>query len=158
MSGPRTARHVILQLIERGGSALGYRQSWRVACKLQPTDGPAMARESWCRVYIAALRSGGRVELGWSGAGHGSCNRTNRGKHKYKMMSANETGENSRFTGASGGNRSGTVISPKLTEWIGGELQKEALIALAAKGLRKDREVRALSRKGDKANKAADDK
>ena len=44
----------------------------------------------------------------------------------------------------------GTVISPKLSEWIGAEMQKEASIA---KERRKAREERALSRKADKAEK-----
>ena len=39
------------------------------------------------------------------------------------------------------------MISPKLTEWIGAEMQKEALVA---KERRKAREERALSRKNDK--------
>lgn len=156
VSGPRTTRHVILQMIEHGGSALGHHQSWRVACKFQPTDGPSIEHESWCRV-LHTLMCYDQLDV---------CNLAGvelvvraiqriEEKHKFKMMAADETGENSLFMGTSGGSRSGTVISPKLTEWIGGELQKEALIA---KERRKAREERALSRKGDKSEKSKDEK
>ena len=155
VSGPRTTKHVILQMIEHGGSALGHHQSWRVACKFQPTDGPAIEHESWCRV-LHTLMCYDQVDV---------CNLAGvelvvraiqriEEKHKFKMMAADETGENSLFMGASGGSRTGTVISPKLTEWIGGELQKEALIT---KERRKAREERALSRKNEKSEKPKDD-
>ena len=50
--------------------------------------------------------------------------------------------------GSSSRSRAGSIVSPKLTEWIGTEMQKEAMVA---KERRKAREERALSRKnGDK--------
>ena len=38
---------------EHGGSPSGHSQAWRVACQMQPTDGPAMEHDSWCRVQEA---------------------------------------------------------------------------------------------------------
>ena len=148
VSGPRTVKHVITQMINNGGSALGHHQQWRVACKMQPTDGPAQEHESWSRVLDAMLcydqldvtnlaaaelvvRSIQRLEE----------------KHNHKMVSTDDAGESALFMGAAAGARAGLVISPKLTEWIGAEMQKEALVA---KERRKAREERALSRKNDK--------
>lgn len=45
-AGPRTVKYVISQMLEHGGSAIAHHQAWRVACKLQPTDGPAMEHEA----------------------------------------------------------------------------------------------------------------
>ena len=64
-------------------------------------------------------------------------------KHKFKLAAADDAGETSLFTGASG---SWSIISPKLTEWIGSEMQKEA-------ERRKAREERTLARKNDKPEK-----
>ena len=50
-------------------------------------------------------------------------------KHKFKLASAEDAGEGSLFMGAVGGQRLGSVVSPKLTEWIGTEMQKEAMVA-----------------------------
>jgi hypothetical protein len=63
------------------------------------------------------------------------------------MVCTEDAGESALFMGAAAGARAGLVISPKLTEWIGAEMQKEALVA---KERRKAREERALSRKNDK--------
>jgi len=71
-------------------------------------------------------------------------------KHKHKLSAVDDAGETALFMGATNGSRQGLVISPKLTEWIGTEMQKEAMIA---KERRKAREERALSRKGEKDNK-----
>ena len=68
-------------------------------------------------------------------------------QHKLKLTSVDDAGEAALFLGSSGGSRGGTVVSPKLAEWIGSEMQKEAAIA---KERRKAREERALSRKNEK--------
>ena len=68
-------------------------------------------------------------------------------KHKFKLTSSDDAGEGALFMGSSGGTRVGSIIAPKLTEWVGAEMQKEALVV---KERRKAREERALSRKGDK--------
>ena len=65
-------------------------------------------------------------------------------KHKFKLQASDDSGEGALFMGAMGGARIVSVVSPKLTEWVGGELQKEALVA---KERRKAREERNLARK-----------
>ena len=71
-------------------------------------------------------------------------------QHKHKLIAADDSGESALFLGSSGGSRVGTIISPKLSEWIGTEMQKEASIA---KERRKAREERNLARKHDKSDK-----
>jgi hypothetical protein len=73
-------------------------------------------------------------------------------KHKFKLSAVDDAGEGALFMGSSSGSRVGSIICPKLTEWIGSEMQKEALVA---KERRKAREERALARKGDKDGAAS---
>jgi hypothetical protein len=68
-------------------------------------------------------------------------------KHKMKLAAVDDAGESAFFMGAAGGSRVGSVVSPKLTEWVGSEMHKEAAVA---KERRKAREERTLARKGDK--------
>ena len=152
VAGPRTTKHVILQMIDHGGSAIGHHQAWRVACKFQPSDGPAMEHEAWCKVLQSLMVYDQLDVTNLAGAELivRAIQRIEE-KHKWKLSSAEDAGEGSLFMGASGGSRAGSVVSPKLTEWIGTEMQKEALVA---KERRKAREERALSRKGDKEKDA----
>lgn len=148
VAGPRTVKYVISQMLDHGGSALGHHQAWRVACKLQPTDGPAMEHEAWSKV-LQTMLTYDQLDI---------CNLASaemvvralqkiEEKHKFKLSSTDDAGEGALFMGASGGSRVGSIVCPKLTEWIGTEMQKEALVA---KERRKAREERALSRKGEK--------
>ena len=50
-------------------------------------------------------------------------------KHKWKLSAVEDAGEGALFMGSSSGHRVGSIISPKLTEWVGSEMQKEALVA-----------------------------
>jgi hypothetical protein len=152
INGPRTVKHVITQMLNHGGSALGHHQSWRVACKLQPTDGPSMEHESWSRV-LDAMMSYDQLDVTNLASAELVVRAIQRieEKHKHKISSSEDAGEGSLFMGAAGGSRSGLVISPKLTEWIGTEMQKEAMVA---KERRKAREERALSRKADKKDES----
>ena len=148
IQGPRTVKHVITQMINHGGSAQGHHQSWRTACRFQPTDGPSMEHESWCRV-LDAMVSYDQLDATNLASGELVVRAIQRieERHKHKLTTNDDSGESALFMGAAGGSRSGLVISPKLTEWIGGELQKDALVA---KERRKAREERALSRKNEK--------
>ena len=108
---------------------------------MQPTDGPAMEHDSWCHgsyqldtTNLASAELVVRAIQRWEE------------KHKHKIAANENAGEGSLFMGTSGGSRSGLVIDPKLTEWIGSEMQKEAMVA---KERRKAREERALSRKNE---------
>jgi len=128
-----------------------HSQAWRTACKLQPSDKPAQDHEMLCRILqtmvvydqldVANIAAAELVVRGIQRIEE---------QHKMKLVAAEDAGEASLFLGSSGGSRVGTVISPKLSEWIGAEMQKEASIA---KERRKAREERALSRKADKAEK-----
>lgn len=148
IAGPRTVKHVITEMLNHGGSPSGHHQAWRVACKFQPSDAPAQEHEAWCKVLESMLvydqldvtnlssaelvvRAIQRIEE----------------RHKLKITATDDAGESALFMGAGGGMRAGLVVSPKLTEWIGSEMQKEALVA---KERRKAREERQLSRKGEK--------
>ena len=151
VGGPRTTKHVLLQMLDHGSSAIGHHQSWRVACRFQPTDGPAMEHEAWCKV-LHTLVTYDQVDT-TNLAGVELIARAIQKieeKHKHKLSAVDDAGETALFMGATNGSRQGLVISPKLTEWIGTEMQKEAMIA---KERRKAREERALSRKGEKDNK-----
>ena len=151
ISGPRTAKFVLTQMLEHGGSPMGHHQAWRTACRLQPTDGPAMEHESWSRV-LQAFITYDQVD-GSNLAGIELIVRALQRieeKHKHKLVATEDGGENALFMGSSSGSRAGTIICPKLSEWIGEELKKEAMVS---KERRKAREERALSRKGDKDNK-----
>ncbi|CAK8999018.1 unnamed protein product [Durusdinium trenchii] len=112
IGGPRTVRHVLMEMVNHGGSALAHHQAWRVACKFQPSDGPAVEHEGLCKILQTMLTYDQLEE-----------------KHKFKLQASDESGEGALFMGAMGGARVGSVVSPKLTEWVGGELQKEALVA-----------------------------
>ena len=127
IGGPRTVRHVLMEMVNHGGSALAHHQAWRVACKFQPSDGPAVEHEGLCKILQTMLTYDQLEE-----------------KHKFKLQASDESGEGALFMGAMGGARVGSVVSPKLTEWVGGELQKEALVA---KERRKAREESNLARK-----------
>ena len=153
ISGPRTVAHVLQRIVEHGGSPIAHSQAWRTACKFQPVDKPAQDHEMLCRILQTMLvydqldatniasaeliaRAIQRIEE----------------QHKMKLASLEDAGESALFLGSSGGSRVGTCISPKLSEWMGSEMQKEAAIA---KERRKAREERLLSRKqgGDKEGK-----
>ena len=145
VGGPRTAKHVVLEMVSHAGSALAHHQAWRTACKFQPSDGPAVEHEGLCKILhtmltydqldISNLASAELIARGIQRIEE---------KHKYKLQASDESGEGALFMGAMGGARIGSVVSPKLTEWVGGELQKEALVA---KERRKAREERNLARK-----------
>ena len=106
IGGPRTTKHVITQMLDHGGSAIAHHQAWRIACKFQPTDGPAVEHESWCKVLHTLMvydqldvtnlagvelvvRAIQRIEE----------------KHKFKLASTEDAGEGSLFMGAVGGQR-----------------------------------------------------
>ena len=151
VAGPRTVLYVLSKIVEHGGSPIAHSQAWRTACKLQPSDKPAQDHEMLCRILqtmvvydqldVANIAAAELVVRGIQRIEE---------QHKMKLVAAEDAGEASLFLGSSGGSRVGTVISPKLSEWIGAEMQKEASIA---KERRKAREERALSRKADKAEK-----
>ena len=148
ISGPRTVKYVLSQMLDHGGSAMGHHQAWRVACKLQPTDGPAMEHEAWSKV-LQTLMTYDQVDV-TNLAGVEMIVRALQRieeKHKFKLSAVDDAGESALFMGSSSGSRVGSIICPKLTEWIGSEMQKEALVA---KERRKAREERALARKGEK--------
>ena len=148
ISGPRTVKHVITAMLDHGGSALGHHQAWRVACRFQPTDAPSMEHESWCKV-LQAMLTYDQLDVTNLASAELVVRAIQRieEKHKFKLSSAEDAGEGALFMGSAGGSRVGSVISPKLTEWIGSEMQKEAMVS---KERRKAREERALARKGDK--------
>jgi len=148
IAGPRTVKYVISQMLEHGGSAIAHHQAWRVACKLQPTDGPAMEHEAWSKV-LQTMMTYDQLDVSNLTSAELVVRALQRieEKHKFKLVSAEDAGEGALFMGASSGARVGSIISPKLTEWIGSEMQKEAMVS---KERRKAREERALSRKGDK--------
>ena len=148
VAGPRAVKYVITQMLDHGGSALGHHQAWRVACKLQPTDAPAMEHEAWSKV-LQTMMTYDQLDVSNLASAEMVVRALQRieEKHKFKLTSTDDAGEGALFMGSTGGTRVGSIISPKLTEWIGTEMQKEALVA---KERRKAREERALSRKGDK--------
>ena len=152
IAGPRTTKYVISQMLDHGGSPLGHHQAWRVACKLQPSDGPAQEHEAWSRV-LQAMMTYDQLDVSNLASAElvvWALQKIEE-RHKHKLVSADDGGEAALFMGSSGGSRAGCIISPKLTEWVGSELQKEALVA---KERRKAREERALSRKNaDKEDK-----
>ena len=152
IAGPRTTKYVISQMLDHGGSPLGHHQAWRVACKLQPSDGPAQEHEAWSRV-LQAMMTYDQLDVSNLASAELVVRALQKieERHKHKLVSADDGGEAALFMGSSGGSRAGCIISPKLTEWVGSELQKEALVA---KERRKAREERALSRKNaDKEDK-----
>ena len=151
VSGPRTTKYVLSQMLEHGGSAIGHHQAWRVACKFAPTDGPAQEHEAWSKV-LQTMMTYDQLDVSNLASGELVVRALQRieEKHKFKLASVDDAGEGALFMGASSGTRAGSIISPKLTEWIGSEMQKDALVA---KERRKAREERALSRKSDKDDK-----
>lgn len=150
VGGPRTTKHVLTEMLNHGGSAIAHHQAWRVACKFQPSDAPAVEHESWCKVLHTLLTYDQLDATNLAGVELvvRSIQRIEE-RHKHKLQATDDSGEASLFMGAMGGARLGSVVSPKLTEWVGSELQKEALIQ---KERRKAREERNLARKaaGDK--------
>ena len=136
---------MVLEMVNHAGSALAHHQAWRIACKFQPSDGPAVEHEGLCKILhtmltydqldISNLASAELIARGIQRIEE---------KHKFKLQASDDSGEGALFMGAMGGARIGSVVSPKLTEWVGGELQKEALVA---KERRKAREERNLARK-----------
>ena len=50
-------------------------------------------------------------------------------QRKLKLTSSEDAGESSLFLGSVGGSRAGTCNWPKLSEWIGSEMAKEATVA-----------------------------
>ena len=148
IAGPRTVKHVLSAMLDSGGSALAHHQAWRTACRFQPTDGPAMEHESWCRVLhvMATYDQLDTTNLASAELIARAIQRIEE-KHKMKLAAVDDAGESAFFMGAAGGSRVGSVVSPKLTEWVGSEMHKEAAVA---KERRKAREERTLARKGDK--------
>eukprot|EP00434_Breviolum_minutum_P005797 symbB.v1.2.005111.t1/scaffold294.1/size237520/9 len=151
VSGPRTTKYVLSQMLEHGGSAIGHHQAWRVACKFAPTDAPAQEHEAWSKV-LQTMMTYDQLDVSNLASGELVVRALQRieEKHKFKLASVDDAGEGALFMGATSGTRAGSIISPKLTEWIGSEMQKDALVA---KERRKAREERALSRKSDKDEK-----
>lgn len=122
------------------------------SCKLQPTDAPAMEHECWSKV-LQTLLTYDQVDVTNLAGVEMIVRNLQRieEKRKFKLCSVDDAGEGALFMGATSGVRTGSIICPRPTEWIGSEMQKEAMVA---KERRKAREERALSRKGDKDNSA----
>ena len=148
IGGPRTVKHVLTAMLDSGGSALAHHQAWRTACKFQPSDPAAIEHESWCRVLqvMATYDQLDTTNLASAELIARAIQRIEE-KWKTKLAAVDDAGESSLFMGASGGSRVGSVVSPKLTEWVGAEMHKEAAVA---KERRKAREERTLARKADK--------
>lgn len=154
IAGPRTVAYVLSRIVEHGGSPIAHSQAWRTACKFQPADKPAQDHEMLCRILQTMLCYDqlDATNLGSAELIVRAIQRIEE-QHKLRLTAVDDAGEAALFLGSSGGSRVGTCIAPKLAEWIGSEMQKEAAIA---KERRKAREERALSRKqggGDKENK-----
>ena len=154
VAGPRTVLHVLSRIVEHGGSPIAHSQAWRVACKFQPTDKPAQDHEMLCRI-LQTMVVYDQLDVSNIAAAELVARGIQRieEQHKLKLTSSDDAGESSLFLGSMGGSRSGTCISPKLSEWIGAEMAKEAAVA---KERRKAREERALSRKNEKTEKDKD--
>lgn len=148
IAGPRTVKHVLTAMLDSGGSPLAHHQAWRTACKFQPSDPAAIEHESWCRVLhvMATCDQLDATNLASAELVARAIQRIEE-KWKAKLAAIDDAGESCLFMGASGGSRVGSVVSPKLTEWVGAEMHKEAAVA---KERRKAREERTLARKSDK--------
>ncbi|CAE7247208.1 unnamed protein product [Symbiodinium sp. CCMP2592] len=140
IGGPRTAKHVITQMLDHGGSALQHHQAWRVACKFQPSDGPAMEHEAWCKV-LHTFMTYDQVDVTNLAGAELIVRAIQRieERHKWKLAAAEDSGEGALFMGANAGSRVGSIVSPKLTEWIGTEMQREALVAKERRKAREER-------------------
>ncbi|CAE8644665.1 unnamed protein product [Polarella glacialis] len=145
IAGPRTVKYVLMQVLEHGGNPIAHRNLWRTACRFQPSDNAAIEHEGWSKVLHTML-SYDQVDASNLAAAELVCRNLQRleERRKDRMLNSDESGETSLFMGASGSSRSRLLIAPHLQEWIGSELQKEALIS---KERRKAREERALARK-----------
>ena len=148
VEGPRTLKWVLGFILENGTTPMGMHQAWRTNCRMQPGDGPVVEHEGWCRV-LQLLISYDQLD----GANLAACELIGRNiqriqeKHKEKLISSSGDdgmgGETSLFMGMTHGSRAGLCVSPALQQWMGKQLQEEAILT---KERRKAREERALAR------------
>ena len=154
VEGPRTLKWVLGFILENGATPMGMHQTWRTNCRMQPGDGPVVEHEGWCRV-LQLLISYDQLD----GANLAACELIGRNiqriqeKHKEKLISSSGDdgmgGETSLFMGMTHGSRAGLCVSPALQQWMGKQLQEEAILT---KERRKAREERALARIPPKKN------
>jgi hypothetical protein len=145
IGGPRTTKWLMAQMVENGSTPLGHHQLWKAACKFTPSDGPAIEHEAWSKV-LQVLVCYDQLDASNLGAAELISRNIQRleEKHRDRLTTA-DGDETAILMGSAGGCRGGLLVSPQLQEYIGTELQREALVS---KERRKAREERALSRKG----------
>ena len=147
--GPRTAKYVITQIGEHaGGSPTQHSQQWRLACKFQASDGPAMEHLEWSKALEAFLIYD-QVDLSNLAGVEVICRNLQRLEERYKdkvlsTLDEGGAGDASLYTSISAAGRGGLIIDPKLTDFITTNVARDYQIM---KERRKAREERQLARK-----------
>ncbi|CAE7335826.1 unnamed protein product, partial [Symbiodinium pilosum] len=156
IKGPRTAKWVGQYFVSNGGSPMSMHNTWKVNCKLQPSDAGVLEHESICKALELAVEYD-QLNIGELATIELLSRRLQMIQFRWKerilgSASSGTVDDESHFFLGVDPTRGNLCICPALNTWLGEELHKEAQ---ANKEQRKAREERALLR-GNKTKLAAD--
>ena len=143
----RTAKWVGQYFVSNGGSSMSIQNTWKVNCKLQPSDAGVLEHESICKALELAVEYD-QLNIGELATIELLSRRLQMIQFRWKerilgSASSGTVDDESHFFLGVDPTRGNLCICPALNTWLGEELHKEAQ---ANKEQRKAREERALLR------------
>ncbi|CAE7467165.1 unnamed protein product [Symbiodinium microadriaticum] len=149
IKGPRTAKWVGQYFVTNGGGPLTMHNTWKVNCKLQPSDNGVLEHEALCKMLELAIEYD-QLNIGELASIELACRRLQMIQYRWRerilgAVSSGTIDDESHFFLGVDPTRGNLCICPALNSWLGEELHKESQ---ANKEQRKAREERALLRAG----------
>ena len=144
IKGPQTCLWALRFMKTHGGTPVGWHQKWRSLCRLQESDGGVSMHESFCRT-LELLVTFDQLNPAALAAGEYCARQIQLIEERWKDRATGAPDQAAASQDAHIYSGLGTrgCISPKLQEWVAGELRKESAVMTER---RKAREERSLAK------------